>query len=74
MGAVFETEMSVAGESLRAWIRTDLFDAEALVVPPVPGRLMGRAKVPVGMLCPAGRSLKPLPVLLILRRSRVVTG
>ncbi|WP_181032304.1 hypothetical protein [Arthrobacter sp. ZGTC212] len=48
----------MAGESLKTWIRTDLFDA-APVKHPVPGRLLGWPMAPNGMLCPAGRSLMP---------------
>ncbi len=56
--------MSVAGESLKTWIRTDLFDAKALVKHSVPGRLPGWPMAPNGMLSPAGRSLMPHPVPL----------
>ncbi|MCC3267730.1 hypothetical protein [Arthrobacter gengyunqii] len=42
-GAVSGTEMSVAGESLKTWIRTDLLDAAPVVISPVPvpGELSG---------------------------------
>ncbi|MBO0897155.1 hypothetical protein [Arthrobacter sunyaminii] len=49
----------MAGESLKPWIRTDLFDEAAPVKHPVPGRLLGWPMAPNGMLCPAGRSLMP---------------
>ena len=72
----FGTEMSVAGESLKPWIRTDLSEAAALAMVSVPGRALVRflrilhpdQPVPNALadraLCPAGRSSKPTPVPL----------